>query len=92
VQLILNKTGETVALTPETLSQYSVDALSAMSDLMAEILDKMAFRYDTRAKFAKELGNTKILIDAQTKSAKFCPRHVRTAKTVPQPGVLRLSA
>jgi hypothetical protein len=77
-----------MAFTSETLSHYSVGALSAMSDLKTEILDKMAFRYDTRAKFAKELGNTKILIDAQTKSAKLCPHHVRTAKTVPQAGIL----
>ncbi len=81
-----------MTLTPETLSHYSVGALSAMSDLMTEILDKMAFWHDTRAKFREELGNMKILINAQTKSAKLCPRHVRTAKTIPQSGVLRLSA
>ncbi len=81
-----------MALTPETLSHYSVGALIAMSDLMSEILDKMAIWPDTRAKLVEELGNMKILIDAQTKSAKFCPGHVRTAKTIPQPGVLRLSA
>jgi hypothetical protein len=63
-QLILNKDGETMAFTSETLSHYSVGALSAMSDLMTEILDKMAPRSDTRAKFIEALGDLKVLIDA----------------------------
>jgi hypothetical protein len=62
-----------MALTLKTLSHYSVGALIVMADLMTEILDKMALRCDTRAKFVEELANMKILIDAQTKSAKFCP-------------------
>jgi hypothetical protein len=54
-----------MALTPETLSHYGIGALSAMSDLMAEILDKIAPQHDSRAKFVKELGDLQVLIDHQ---------------------------